>query len=153
MFASCCVKGKPFGTIWLISKLLACSFPDDQSLLCCSIAWLEQGKVDVGESWLQHLKSHEYDELSFEQRVNILWTLMNLALDGPTVRAALEGRTEEAQRIRKQMWEEARVTTSNPVVHCCHAHLTLACAGCALAGSGLCFTLLVACVVVLLSRS
>ncbi|KAL3160990.1 hypothetical protein ABBQ38_009379 [Trebouxia sp. C0009 RCD-2024] len=69
----------------------------------------EEGKVDAGESWLQHLKTHEYDELSFEQRVNILWTLVNLALDGPSVRAALEARTEEAQRIRKQMFEEAKV--------------------------------------------
>ena len=41
--------------------------------------------------------------------MNILWTLVNLALDGPTVRAALEARTEEAQRIRKQMFEEAKV--------------------------------------------
>ena len=70
---------------------------------------LAQGKISAGESWLQHLKTHEYDELSFEQRVNILWTLVNLALDGPTVRAALEARTEEAQRIRKQMFEEAKV--------------------------------------------
>lgn len=76
--------------------------------------WFEQGKVDVGESWLLHLKTHEYDELSFEQRVNILWTLMNLALDGPTVRSTLDSRTEEAQRIRKQMWEEARVIINSP---------------------------------------
>lgn len=74
-----------------------------------------QGKVNAGESWLQHLKTQEYDELSFEQRVNILWTLVNLALDGPAVRAALEARTEEAQRIRKQMWEEAKVSPCKPM--------------------------------------
>lgn len=74
----------------------------------------KQGKVDVGETWLLHLKTHEYDELSFEQRVNILWTLINLALDGPAVRSTLDSRTEEAQRIRKQMWEEARVTINSP---------------------------------------
>ncbi len=34
---------------------------------------------------------------------------MHLALDGPAVRASLEGRIEEAQRVRKQMWEEAKV--------------------------------------------
>jgi len=33
-----------------------------------------------------------------------------LALDGPAVRASLEGRIEEAQRVRKQMWEEAKMT-------------------------------------------
>jgi len=65
--------------------------------------------VDAGESWLQQLKTHEYDDLSFEQRVSILLTLVHLALDGPAVRASLEGRIEEAQRIRKQMWEEAKV--------------------------------------------
>ena len=68
-----------------------------------------QEKVDAGESWLQQLKTREYDDLSFEQRVNVLRTLAHLALDGPTVRASLEGRIEEAQRIRKQMWEEAKV--------------------------------------------
>ena len=123
----CAAKGYAFGSIWLSAVhqriFMARSFPDHQFLLCCSIACLEQGKVDVGESWLQHLKTHEYDQLSFEQRVDILWTLMNLALDGPAVRAALEARTEEAQRIRKQMWEEARVPTSNPLLLLCHAHL------------------------------
>jgi len=34
---------------------------------------------------------------------------VHLALDGPAVRASLEGRIEEAQRVRKQMWEEAKV--------------------------------------------
>ena len=81
--------------------------------------------------------------------MNILWTLVNLALDGPAVRAALEGRTEEAQRIRKQMWEEARVPTCNSPLHCRHTHLPVACADFALEGSvGLlcgCFTLLIAC--------
>lgn len=68
-----------------------------------------ESKADAGESWLQHLKTHEYDDLSFEQRVNVLRTLVHLALDGPAVRASLEGRIEEAQRVRKQMWEEAKI--------------------------------------------
>ncbi|KAL0041481.1 hypothetical protein WJX79_004991 [Trebouxia sp. C0005] len=66
-------------------------------------------KADAGESWLQHLKTHEYDDLSFEQRVNCLKMLVHLALDGPAVRASLDGRIEEAQRVRKQMWEEAKI--------------------------------------------
>jgi len=74
-------------------------------LVCCN----SQSKADAGESWLQHLKAHEYDDLSFEQRVNVLRTLVHLALDGPAVRASLDGRIEEAQRVRKQMWEEAKV--------------------------------------------
>ena len=89
--------------------------------------WHEQGKVNPGESWLQHLKTQDYDELSFEQRVNILWTLVNLALDGPTVRAALEGRTEEAQRIRKQMWEEAKVSVGTPQAHHYYTRLSFIC--------------------------
>lgn len=70
---------------------------------------LPQGKLDAGESWLQHLKTREYDDLSFEQRVGILRTLVHLALDGPAVRASLESRIEETQRVRKQMFEEAKV--------------------------------------------
>ena len=130
-----------FVSLSITSRILTPSFRRYQSLLCCSTALLEQGKADVGESWLQHLKTDEYDELSFEQRVNILWTMVNLALDGPTVRAALEGRTEEAQRIRKQMWEEARVIISEPFLHRCCTHLSLACTGCALELCSGCFTL------------
>lgn len=83
-----------------------------------------QGKVVHGESWLQQLKTHDYNDLSFEQRVNILWTLVHLALDGPAVRSALEGRIEEAQRIRKQMWEEAKVHSSIAHLHCYKATVT-----------------------------
>lgn len=68
-----------------------------------------EGKVDPGHSWLQHLKTREYDDLSFEERVNVLRTLTHMALDGPAVRAALDGRIEEAQRIRKQMYEDAKI--------------------------------------------
>ena len=60
--------------------------------------------------------------------MNILWTLVNLALDGPAVRAALEGRIEEAQRIRKQMWEEAKVRAHLPWLHSRDSAMFLACA-------------------------
>ena len=72
-----------------------------------------QGKLDAGHSWLQHLKTQEYDDLSFEERVDVLRTLTHLALDGPAARAALDGRIEEAQRVRKQMFEDAKVPNNN----------------------------------------
>ena len=78
--------------------------------------------MDPGHSWLQHLKTCEYDDLSFEERVNVLRTLTHLALDGPAVRAALDGRIEEAQRIRKQMYEDAKVS-SHPC-WCCELRLS-----------------------------
>lgn len=79
------------------------------SFVSCSVAVDLQNKAEVGEAWLQLLKTHEYDHLTFEQRVGTLKTLVHMALDGPAVRATIEARIEESQRIRKQMFEEAKV--------------------------------------------
>ena len=38
-----------------------------------------QGKADAGHSWLHHLKTQEYDDLSFEERVDVLRTLTHLS--------------------------------------------------------------------------
>jgi WSTF, HB1, Itc1p, MBD9 motif 1 len=56
------------------------------------------------------LEVGEYGDLTVEQRVSILSTLVHLALDGPSVRATLEQRLEEVARVRRFMWEEAKVT-------------------------------------------
>lgn len=53
--------------------------------------------------------------MTFEQRVAALKTLVHMALDGPAVRATLEARIEEGQRIRKQMFEEAKVIGAAPL--------------------------------------
>ena len=60
-------------------------------------------------TWLVALERGGYQQLSLEQRVELLCTLVHMAIDGPSVRAAIETRSEEAQRIKKQMWEEAKV--------------------------------------------
>ena len=54
------------------------------------------------------LETCEYGELSMEMRVAAVVALMHLALDGPSVRTCLDGRLEEAQRVRKAMWDEAK---------------------------------------------
>ncbi|KAK9816480.1 hypothetical protein WJX72_000803 [[Myrmecia] bisecta] len=62
-----------------------------------------------GEAWVHALQQGDYGALTLEQRCAVLVTLVHNAIDGPSVRACLDGRLEEAQRIRKQMWEEARL--------------------------------------------
>ncbi len=54
------------------------------------------------------LETCEYGELSMEMRMTAIVALMHLALDGPSVRTCLDGRLEEAQRVRKSMWDEAK---------------------------------------------
>ncbi len=44
-----------------------------------------------------------------DMRVAAVVALMHLALDGPSVRTCLDSRLEEAQRVRKAMWDEAKV--------------------------------------------
>jgi hypothetical protein len=51
----------------------------------------------------------EYGALSLPARLGILGALLQLALEGPSARAALEGRLEEAARVRKAMQEDAKV--------------------------------------------
>jgi len=42
-------------------------------------------------------------------RVAALVALMHLALDGPSIRTCLDARLEETARVRKAMWDEAKV--------------------------------------------
>ena len=67
-----------------------------------------QGR-EGGAAWISHLAEQDYDAFPLEQRLDVLQTLVHAALEGPSVRLCLEHRLEEAQRIRKQMWEEAKV--------------------------------------------
>lgn len=68
-----------------------------------------QGKA-TGEAWVQTLLSKDYRDLDTAERATILAALTHLTIDGPTLRNTLEARHEEAGRVRKQMWEEARVS-------------------------------------------
>lgn len=67
-----------------------------------------------GEPWVTALETSEYGELSMDMRVAAIVALMHLALDGPSVRTCLDGRLEEAQRVRKAMWDEAKARRPLP---------------------------------------
>ena len=64
---------------------------------------------EAGEGWVRSLQAQEYSELSLDERLTIMAALTHLMIEGPTLRNTLEARLEEAGRVRKQMWEEARV--------------------------------------------
>ena len=65
----------------------------------------------AGEAWVRALQTREYRSLSLLERVAMLKALVHLTLDGPTLRNTLEARLEESQRVRKQMWEDSRVSS------------------------------------------
>ena len=58
---------------------------------------------------MRELETLEYGALPLPTRLGILGALVQLALDGPSVRAALEAKLEEAARVRKAMAEDAKV--------------------------------------------
>ncbi|KAK9845568.1 hypothetical protein WJX84_003443 [Apatococcus fuscideae] len=62
-----------------------------------------------GAAWITQLAEQDYDAFPLEQRLDVLQTLVHAAMEGPSVRLCLELRLEESQRIRKQMWDEAKV--------------------------------------------
>jgi hypothetical protein len=55
------------------------------------------------------LLHHDYDSLPLRERVAALRWLSDQVLEGPSIRAELEERDREAQHLRKQLWEEAKV--------------------------------------------
>ena len=63
----------------------------------------------VGEPWVAALETTEYRALPLAARLAMLGALVQLALEGPSARAALEARLEEAARVRKAMAEDAKV--------------------------------------------
>lgn len=63
---------------------------------------------------MRDLESQEYEALGMGERLHVLGLLVRAVLDGPTLRACLDMRIEETQRIRKQMFEEARVSCATP---------------------------------------
>ena len=62
---------------------------------------------------MRELETAEYGALSLLTRLGILGALVQLALDGPSVRAALEAKLEEAARVRKAMAEDAKAGPSH----------------------------------------
>lgn len=62
-----------------------------------------------GLPWVNDLLTKDYASLPLATRVDIMSTLVQLALESPSARMVMEERVNAAARIRKQMWEEARV--------------------------------------------
>uniref|UniRef100_A0A6N2MME7 Homeobox domain-containing protein n=1 Tax=Salix viminalis TaxID=40686 RepID=A0A6N2MME7_SALVM len=77
----------------------------------CTIPDQDVG-VDVsnpGEPWVQGLVEGEYSDLSVEERLNALVALIGVAIEGNSIRVALEERLEAANALKKQMWAEAQL--------------------------------------------
>ncbi|KAG8385512.1 hypothetical protein BUALT_Bualt03G0053000 [Buddleja alternifolia] len=62
-----------------------------------------------GELWVQGLTEGEYSDLSVEERLNALVTLIGIANEGNSIRVILEDRMDAANALKKQMWAEAQL--------------------------------------------
>ncbi|XP_022135753.1 homeobox-DDT domain protein RLT2 isoform X3 [Momordica charantia] len=64
---------------------------------------------DHGEPWVKGLTEGEYSDLSVEERLNALCSLIGVALEGNSMRTVLEERLEAANSLKKQMLAEAQL--------------------------------------------
>ncbi|XP_024047743.1 homeobox-DDT domain protein RLT2 isoform X1 [Citrus clementina] len=62
-----------------------------------------------GEPWVQGLTEGEYSDLSVDERLSALVALIGVAIEGNSVRIALEERLEAANALKKQMWAETQL--------------------------------------------
>ena len=62
-----------------------------------------------GQAWLSKLNHASYYDLTLEERVFLLNSLCQIAIDGPTVRLVIHRRLDEQQRIRKTKADEDKV--------------------------------------------
>ncbi|KAG2450131.1 hypothetical protein HYH02_000234 [Chlamydomonas schloesseri] len=68
----------------------------------------EAASRGTGDAWVAALLDGGYHSLRLRQRIEALSFLCHAVLDGPTVRAKLELRTEEAMARKKAVFEEAK---------------------------------------------
>ncbi|KAF5474449.1 hypothetical protein F2P56_006347 [Juglans regia] len=73
---------------------------------------MEIDESKSGDSWIQGLTEGEYSDLSVEERLNALVTLIGVANEGNSIRGILEDRMEAANALKKQMWAEAQLDKS-----------------------------------------
>ncbi|KAJ6908688.1 homeobox-DDT domain protein RLT2-like isoform X1 [Populus alba x Populus x berolinensis] len=86
----------------------------DESVDVAEIHTIPNQDVDIdennlGEPWVQGLVEGEYSDLSVEERLNALVALIGVAIEGNSIRVALEERLEGANALKKQMWAEAQL--------------------------------------------
>ncbi|XP_022764115.1 homeobox-DDT domain protein RLT2 isoform X2 [Durio zibethinus] len=75
-------------------------------------AGLEDTEIDesnTGELWVQGLMEGDYSDLSVEERLNALFALISVAIEGNTIHVVLEERLEAANALKKQMWAEVQL--------------------------------------------
>mmetsp|Transcript_4546 Transcript_4546/g.12680 ORF Transcript_4546/g.12680 Transcript_4546/m.12680 type:complete len:1365 (+) Transcript_4546:425-4519(+) len=66
----------------------------------------DESLPDTAESWVLQLEDSEYNELSLADRVKALVLLVQMVIDGPTLRARLEARMDESAKVKKHVQEE-----------------------------------------------
>ncbi|CAI0385317.1 unnamed protein product [Linum tenue] len=79
-----------------------------------TISSLDEEDADIdesspGELWVQGLMEGEYSDLTVEERLNALVALIGVAIEGNSIRLALEERLDAANALKKQMWAEAQL--------------------------------------------
>ena len=73
-----------------------------------------QSRREQGRPWVAALARGPYDALPPGERLAALSDLVQLVLDAPSVRAALEARHEEGARMRRRKWDDNRVRPARP---------------------------------------
>ncbi|KAJ6853925.1 homeobox-DDT domain protein RLT2 isoform X2 [Iris pallida] len=63
----------------------------------------------LGEPWVQSLTDGDYYELSTKERLDALVALIDVAIEGNSIRVILEERLEAASALKKQMWADAQL--------------------------------------------
>jgi hypothetical protein len=53
---------------------------------------------------------HDYEDISIADRLSALTFLVDLVINGPSIRARLDVRAEEAIKLKKQVIEDAKVS-------------------------------------------
>ncbi|CAA7017472.1 unnamed protein product [Microthlaspi erraticum] len=85
----------------------------DQALVDGAVANDEESSCfeesKLGEQWVQGLVEGDYSNLCIEERLNALVALIGIAIEGNTIRIALEERLEVASALKKQMWGEVQL--------------------------------------------
>ncbi|KAI4341103.1 hypothetical protein MLD38_025869 [Melastoma candidum] len=64
---------------------------------------------DLGEPWVLGLMEGEYANLSVQERLDALISLIDVAIEGISIHNVLEERLEAANAMKKQMWAEGQI--------------------------------------------
>ncbi|KAF4393124.1 hypothetical protein F8388_012633 [Cannabis sativa] len=94
-----CLSATP--VCFVASEDVRGSAPDEENI--------EIDESNSGESWIHGLTEGEYSDLSVEERLDAIVTLIGIANEGNSIRLVLEDRLEAANALKKQMWAEAHV--------------------------------------------